>query len=164
MTNPVELIDSIGVDSFKTDTERYAAKEAARRLLARIETPFERIWALAFENPVLTAGLQMCQDLGIWDKWVAAVSEGDEGRTQTLESLLGFCNTTVEPNLLCMFCWQVGRSGFTDTWQLPRPLSQPYGCPKCPGRSWIQDLGAHGFLTSYGRWGILHRPERPLRP
>lgn len=87
--SPIELIDSIGVDSFKNDTEKYAAKEAARRLLARIQTPFERVWVLAFENPVLIAGLQLCQDLGIWAIWTAAASKGEEGKTQTLESLLG---------------------------------------------------------------------------
>ncbi|KAK8000937.1 O-methyltransferase [Apiospora marii] len=122
MTNPIEFIDSIGVDSFKNDTERYAAKEAARRLLARIETPFERIWALAFENPVLIAGLQLCQDLGIWAKWTAAVGKGDEGKTQTLESLLGFCNTTVEPNLLYRFLNHMAALNFleeveTKTWK-----------------------------------------------
>ncbi|KAK8062538.1 O-methyltransferase [Apiospora hydei] len=103
MTSPIELLDSIGIDSFKNDTERYAAKEAARRLLARIETPFERIWALAFENPVLIAGLQLCQDLGVWAKWTEAASKGEDGRIQTLDSLLGFCNTPVEPNLLYRF-------------------------------------------------------------
>ncbi|KAK6836523.1 O-methyltransferase [Apiospora arundinis] len=103
MTSPIELLDSIGVDSFKNDAERYAAKEAARRLLARIETPFERIWALAFENPVLIAGLQLCQDLGIWAKWTEAACKGEDGKTQTLDSLLGFCNISIEPNLLYRF-------------------------------------------------------------
>ncbi|KAK7964054.1 hypothetical protein PG996_008256 [Apiospora saccharicola] len=131
MANPIELIDSIGVDSFKDDTERYAAKEAARRLLARIETPFERIWALAFENPVLIAGLQLCQDLGIWAKWTAAAGEGDEGKTQTLETLLGFCNTTVEPNLLYRFLNHMAALNVLEevgpnTWK-PTPLSLAMG-------------------------------------
>ncbi|KAK8112874.1 hypothetical protein PG984_013400 [Apiospora sp. TS-2023a] len=131
MTNPIELLDSIDVDSFKDDTERYAAKEAARRLLARIETPFERIWALAFENPVLIAGLQLCQDLGIWTKWTAAASEGDEGKTQTLETLLGFCNTTVEPNLLYRFLNHMAALNILEevgpnTWK-PTPLSLAMG-------------------------------------
>ncbi|KAK8116730.1 uncharacterized protein PG998_005011, partial [Apiospora kogelbergensis] len=104
MTSPVELLDSIGVDSFKNDTERYAAKEAARKLLARLETPFERIWALAFENPALIAGLQLCQDLGMWARWTEVADKGGEaGKIQTLDSLLGFCNATVEPNLLYRF-------------------------------------------------------------
>jgi hypothetical protein len=54
----IRIIESIDQSSFQSDADRYAAKEAARRLLARLETPFERGWALAFETPVLVTGLQ----------------------------------------------------------------------------------------------------------
>ena len=94
----VELLDSISVESFKTDADRYEAKEAAKRLLARLETPFERSWALSFENPVLIAGLQLCQDLGIWSKWV--VKQGEEGGPQSLDDILKMCDVPVQPNLL----------------------------------------------------------------
>lgn len=36
------LGSSIRPESFKPEAERFEAKEAARRLLARLETPFER--------------------------------------------------------------------------------------------------------------------------
>lgn len=96
--NTVEILDSISAQSFKTDADRYEAKEAAKRLLARLETPFERSWALSFENPVLIAGLQLCQDLGIWSKWVA--KQGSEGDTQSLDDILKMCAVPVQPNLL----------------------------------------------------------------
>lgn len=96
--NTVEILDSISAQSFKTDADRYEAKEAAKRLLARLETPFERSWALSFENPVLIAGLQLCQDLGIWSKWVA--KQGSEEGAQSLDDILKMCAVPVQPNLL----------------------------------------------------------------
>lgn len=96
--NAVEILDSISVESFKSDADRYEAKEAAKRLLARLETPFERSWTLSFENPVLIAGLQLCQDLGIWSKWVT--TQGNEGGMQTLDDILKMCTVPVQPNLL----------------------------------------------------------------
>ena len=95
----VSKLDSIQSDAFATDAERYEAKEAARRLLSRLETPFERGWTLAFETPVLIAGLQMCLDLGIWEKWTTA-HKSSGGAPQTLDAILSWCNTKVEPNLL----------------------------------------------------------------
>lgn len=95
----ISTIDSIDASSFKTDADRYAAKEAVRKLLARLETPFEKGWTLTFETPALVAGLQMCLDLGIWDKWAEAEAE-NAGAAQTLKTILGWCNTTVEENLL----------------------------------------------------------------
>jgi len=98
LPNTVEILDSISVQSFKTDADRYEAKEAAKRLLARLETPFERSWALSFENPVLIAGLQLCQDLGVWRKWVS--KQGNDGGTQTLDNILKMCDVPVQPNLI----------------------------------------------------------------
>lgn len=97
----IAKLDSIQPDSFSTDAERYEAKEAARRLLSRLETPFERGWTLAFETPVLIAGLQMCQDLGIWEKW-AEEHKKSGGAPQSLDTILGWCSTRAEPNLLRM--------------------------------------------------------------
>lgn len=94
----VEILDSISLQSLKTDADRYEAKEAAKRLLARLETPFEKIWALSFENPVLIAGLQLCQDLGIWSQWVT--KQGNEERAQSLDDILKMCAIPVQPNLL----------------------------------------------------------------
>lgn len=92
-------LDSVDVTSFKTDADRYAAKEAARRLLTRLETPFERGWALAFENPVLVAGLQVGLDLGIWERWVEEEKKGNNA-SQKLCTIVGWCRVAVEKNVL----------------------------------------------------------------
>lgn len=97
--NTIRLLDSIDQSAFQSDTDRYAAKEAARRLLARLETPFERGWALAFETPVLVAGLQMCSDLGIWGKWRDAENQSGQ-KAVDLNTILGWCETHAEPSLL----------------------------------------------------------------
>lgn len=95
----ISVLDSIDQSFFESDADRYAAKEAARRLLARLETPFERGWALAFETPVLVAGLQMGSDLGIWSKWAEAEKQNDAASVK-IEQILSWCDTKVEPTLL----------------------------------------------------------------
>jgi hypothetical protein len=95
----IRTLDSIDQSSFESDADRYAAKEAARRLLARLETPFERGWALAFETPVLVAGLQVGSDLGVWTQWADA-EERSGGKPVSLETILGWCTAEVEPTLL----------------------------------------------------------------
>ncbi|KAF3042448.1 hypothetical protein E8E12_009556 [Didymella heteroderae] len=98
----IRILESINQSSFQSDADRYATKEAARRLLARLETPFERGWTLAFETPVLVAGLQMGSDLGIWIKWADAEKQSG-GKPTKLEIILGWCKAEAEPNLLRRF-------------------------------------------------------------
>jgi hypothetical protein len=95
----IKQFNSIQPDQFTTDVERYEAKEAARRLLSRLETPFEQGWRLSFETPVLIAGVQTLLDLGIWQKWNEANKE-KPGVAVTLTQLLTWSNTEAEPNLL----------------------------------------------------------------
>ncbi|KAH9905051.1 hypothetical protein F4778DRAFT_55561 [Xylariomycetidae sp. FL2044] len=93
------VLDAIQADAFSSDAERFVAKEAARRLVLRLETPFEHFWTLAFEAPPLIAGLQMCQDLNLWPEWTKK-EKLMPGIPQKLGDLLGMCNAKVEPNLL----------------------------------------------------------------
>lgn len=95
----VGMLDSVDITSFNTDADRYAAKEAARRLLSKLETPFERGWALAFENPVLIAGLQVGLDLGIWKRWALEEKENN-GAPQKLQTIVSWCNVVVEENVI----------------------------------------------------------------
>jgi hypothetical protein len=95
----ISSLESIDPSRFTNDAERYQAKEALRKLLVRMETPFERIWALSFENPPLIAGLRICVDLGIWKKWTAIHKEKGEAEL-TLEQIIGFCEKKPEANLL----------------------------------------------------------------
>jgi hypothetical protein len=95
----ISSLDSIQPSQFSTDAERFAAKEAARRLLTRLETPFEQGWGLSFETPVLVAGIQTLLDLGIWKKWLEA-DKKNPGAPVHLDQLLTWANTKAEPNLL----------------------------------------------------------------
>jgi hypothetical protein len=94
-----EMLDSVDSNSFHTDADRYVAKEATRRLLSRLETPFERGWALAFENPVLVAGLQVGLDLGIWERWASEERQSDRA-PQKLCTIISWCNAAVEENTI----------------------------------------------------------------
>ena len=64
--NIISTLDSINHTSFKADADQYAAEDAARLLLAMLEKPFERGWALAIETPLLETALQMSSCIGMW--------------------------------------------------------------------------------------------------
>ena len=95
----IKNLDSLKPSQFSTDAERYEAKEAARRLLNQLETPFEQGWRLSFETPVLIAGIQTILDLGIWKQWTEA-NKKNPGAPVHLDQLLKWANAKAEPNLL----------------------------------------------------------------
>jgi hypothetical protein len=95
----ISHLNSIQPTHFSTVAERFEAKEAARHLLARLETPFELSWRLTFENPCVVAGIQTALDLGIWKKWTEADKEKPDAAVN-LQQLLKWANKDVEPNLL----------------------------------------------------------------
>jgi hypothetical protein len=95
----ISTLESIDPSQFANDAERFQAKEALRKLLVRMETPFERIWALSFENPPLIAGLRICVDLGIWKKWTAIYNRKGEAEL-TLDQIKALCEKRPEANLL----------------------------------------------------------------
>jgi len=97
----VALLDGIGGhDSFKgNELERSRVRAAARRLLARVESPYERAWDFCFEHPVVFAAIQTCIDLGLWQAWTA--SGGGKKTVDDLVNLVQSTNgKTVEHNLL----------------------------------------------------------------
>ncbi|PIG69361.1 hypothetical protein AARAC_008755 [Aspergillus arachidicola] len=49
----ISTLVAIQPSQFTAPADRFAAKEAVRRLLARLETPFEQGWAITFEGPGL---------------------------------------------------------------------------------------------------------------
>lgn len=101
-----KTLDSIQAESFTTDAERHEAMEAARRLVARLETPFERTFSLVWAIPALLAGLRICQDLGIWQKWTQQCSTSSN-IPQSLDKILAMAEVPVEANLLrkCEVGW-----------------------------------------------------------
>lgn len=95
----VRTLDAIVPESFETDADRHEAMEAARRLLARLQTPYERTVTLTWSEPVMIAGIQTLQDLGVWKEW-AEKHKLDGNTAQSLENIVNMCNVTVEPNLI----------------------------------------------------------------
>lgn len=102
LSETTKLLDDIRPDSFQSDADRYEAKEAARRLLARLETPFERGWAITSEVSVLVPGLIVFHDLKIWSKWVE-LNKSRGPIPLSIDQIVGMCSAPAEPNLLREF-------------------------------------------------------------
>ncbi|KAK8023459.1 hypothetical protein PG991_006698 [Apiospora marii] len=127
----IQQLSSLHPGDFATEAERFEAKEAARGLLARLETPFERAWYLAAEQPVFVAGLMTLKNLGIWTRWAQVEKERGPGSNATLAEILSWCNAKVEPNLLRRFLRHLAATFVVkecdvDTWR-PTPFSLSLG-------------------------------------
>ncbi|KAJ5659479.1 hypothetical protein N7507_005930 [Penicillium longicatenatum] len=95
----IAVLDGIQIDAFGgNEVERLKVRAAARRLLARVETPYERAWGFCFEHPAVFAALQTCIDLGLWRSWTAI-----GGGEKTIDELVDLTKPTIETNLLRRF-------------------------------------------------------------
>jgi fumagillin biosynthesis methyltransferase len=93
----IATLDSIQPDAFHDESARIQVAAAVRRLTARLQTPFERAWELSYESPGVFAAVQTALDVGVFETWLGA-----GGRETSLEDLVGFCKSKVDPNLLSM--------------------------------------------------------------
>ncbi|KAG5660389.1 hypothetical protein KAF25_002995 [Fusarium avenaceum] len=92
----IATLDGVNTDQFSGDeVERLRVRAAARRLLARVESPYERAWGFCFEQPAVFAALQTCIDLGIWKAWTAI-----GGGKKNIDELVKLTGRDVAPNLL----------------------------------------------------------------
>lgn len=95
----VAALDAVQPGAFGgNEVERLQVRAAARRLLARVESPYERAWGFCFEHPVVFAALQTFIDLGLWKAWT-----GVGGGEKTVDELVKFTTPTIETNLLRTF-------------------------------------------------------------
>lgn len=95
-TDVIAVLDDINYGFFcGNEVERLRVRAAARRLLARVESPYERAWGFCFEQPVDFAALQACIDLGLWKAWNAA-----GGGDKSIDDLVKLITTDIESNLL----------------------------------------------------------------
>ncbi|KAJ5155032.1 uncharacterized protein N7500_010471 [Penicillium coprophilum] len=91
----IDSLDAVQPGIFSgNEVERLKVRAAARRLLARVETPYERAWGFCFEQPVVFAALQTCIDLGLWKSWT------DVGGEKSIDELVAFTTPSVDTNLL----------------------------------------------------------------
>lgn len=66
-------LDSIQVDGLADgDRSRLLIRDAARRLLARVETPSEQAERYNLENPAIHTAIQVFIDLSIWEGWLSS--------------------------------------------------------------------------------------------
>jgi hypothetical protein len=91
----IASLDAVQPEAFGgNEVERLKVRAAARRLLARVETPYERAWGFCFEQPVVFAALQICIDLGLWKSWTSV------GGEKSIDELVKLTSPTVDTNLL----------------------------------------------------------------
>lgn len=94
----IATLDAVQPDAFGgNEVERLQVRAAARRLLARVETPYERAWGFCFEHPVVFAALQTCIDVGLWKAWADV-----EGGEKSIDELVKLTTPSVDTNLLRM--------------------------------------------------------------
>lgn len=94
----IAALDGVHPEAFGgNEVERLQVRAAARRLLARVESPYERAWGFCFEHPVVFASLQTCIDVGLWQAWTTSA-----GGEKSIDELVKFTNPVVETNLLRM--------------------------------------------------------------
>ncbi|KAI0450467.1 putative O-methyltransferase [Xylaria acuta] len=95
----IALLDNIELSDCEDDSsgrgDRVMVAEAARRLLARLETPFERAWRLSWINGSVHTAIQIVLDLGIWEGWYMS-----KQREISLLELHAFARTPCDLNLL----------------------------------------------------------------
>ncbi|KAL5334686.1 S-adenosyl-L-methionine-dependent methyltransferase [Aspergillus crustosus] len=95
----IAALDAIKPEAFGgNEVERLQVRAATRRLLARLENPYERAWGFCFEHPVVFAALQTFIDTGLWKSWTAG-----GGGEKTIDELVQLTSPTVETNLLRRF-------------------------------------------------------------
>lgn len=96
INDAIAVLEAIGPEDLEGDRDgRVRLAAAARKLLARAETPFGRAWHLAATDPAVHAARRTLEDLGLWEGWAAA------GAADTsLEELAGFCKVNCDHMLL----------------------------------------------------------------
>ncbi|KAM0237826.1 hypothetical protein ACHAP5_008895 [Fusarium lateritium] len=123
----IATLDSVNPDQFSGDeVDRLRVRAAARRLLARVESPYERAWGFCFEQPAVFAALQTCIDLGIWKAWT-----GIGGGKKSIVELVKLTGQDVAPNLLrrlfrLLAAFNVVQETSQDTFK-PTPFSYAIG-------------------------------------
>ncbi|KAJ6172591.1 hypothetical protein N7470_001658 [Penicillium chermesinum] len=131
----VSALDAVQPDLFGgNEVERLQVRAAARRLLARVETPYERAWGFCFEHPVVFSALQTCIDVGLWKAWTSA-----EGGEKTLDELVSFTKPVVETNLLLE---ETGQEKFK-----PTPFSLAIGEPSTKVAASLE-AATHQYIRS----------------
>ncbi|RAH44626.1 putative O-methyltransferase [Aspergillus brunneoviolaceus CBS 621.78] len=92
----IKFLDDINPDEVgRGEVDRLRLRAAARRLIARVESPYEQAWGLCFDQPIIFAAIQTCIDVQLWSEWTGA-----GGGEKSLDELVHLTTPTVGTNLL----------------------------------------------------------------
>ncbi|RGP79436.1 hypothetical protein FLONG3_2491 [Fusarium longipes] len=139
----IATLDGVQPHQFGGDeVERLRVRAAARRLLARVESPYERAWGFGFEHPAVFAALQTCIDLGIWKAWTKV-----GGGKKTVRDLVNMTGRDVEINLLrrlfrLLAAFNVVEETGQDTFK-PTPFSYAIGDESTKVRASLEAATQH---------------------
>ncbi|KAJ5107932.1 hypothetical protein N7456_004607 [Penicillium angulare] len=143
----IAVLDGIQADAFGGDeVERLKVRAAARRLLARVETPYERAWGFCFEHPIVFAALQTCIDLRLWKTWTSI-----GGGEKSIEELVLMTTPIAETNLLP---FNVVEESGVDTYK-PTPFSFAIGDESTKVRASLEAATHQYFASSQNLPGYL---------
>ncbi|KAI1498146.1 hypothetical protein F5X99DRAFT_394700 [Biscogniauxia marginata] len=94
-----ELLTSLGnmsPEDFRgKEVERLKLVSAAQKVVDRLQTNTERIYDIAFTQPIVFAALQICVDLRLWEAWTAAGSSA-----KTVDELSKATKPEADPKLI----------------------------------------------------------------
>jgi hypothetical protein len=95
----IAALDAVQAEQFGgDDVERLKVRAAARRLLSRVESPYERAWGFCFEHAAVYSALQTFIDLGLWKAWTNL-----GGGEKTVDELVAMTKPTIATNLARTF-------------------------------------------------------------
>lgn len=79
----VGTLDNVSLDDLGTHPgDRIAVIEAAKRMLARLETPFEQVWQLSLVGATVASAIRVIRNVGLFEAWREA-----GGKEASLEEL-----------------------------------------------------------------------------
>ncbi|KAK3328779.1 O-methyltransferase-domain-containing protein [Apodospora peruviana] len=145
----IATLDGISHGSFNgNEVERLKVRAAARRLLARVESPYERAWGFCFEQPIVSAALQTTIDVGLWKAWTDA-----GGGEKSIDELVKLTSPEVETNLLrrlfrLLAAFNVVDESGVDKFK-PTPFSQAIGDEKTKVRASLEANNNQYCLASH---------------
>lgn len=68
----MEVIRRLGAASredFPANRDRTEAIKICQTLLTKLQDPFERVWEAVVDVPALVAGIKLCLDIDLFNKW-----------------------------------------------------------------------------------------------
>lgn len=80
------VLDAVTLERLAADEgQRLQLIASAKKMLSRLETPFEQVWILSQVSVTVAAVCRVLRDAGLWAGWLEAGSKNSE-----LVTLMGY--------------------------------------------------------------------------